>query len=799
VTGNPGGPAGFPYRAGDFESFRRALLLHLPGESALDAWRPTAGADLGLQVVDWAAYVADVLTFYNERIANASYLGTASQDADVRRLVALLGYRPRPGIGATAVLAALASTPGPLVLPAGFAVASKASPQLASQTFETTATATFPQPTSVAGPAPEDLTTPADPAAPPGSVPGAAEPPAHPQLLANGGVLVKGTPSGVKAGDRLLLIRKSWPTANSPAAVVTVTALVTEKDPHGRKNTRVQLSGTATLGSAAASDFRLVRSTRDAHLSSLPAHVTAVTGTTLVLDSTARYLTAGDPLLLELPGAGDGASPGTGFDLVRLKSYAEVVWYADAAAGTPGTPPAGKTGIPLLVASLEVAAHSGANLPATYGGASAATTVRAGWADVGLLLDTPVRTLAGPPSTLTLAQPPAVAAGTPAPAVIEDAHGNGTAVTAVANGNELRVSGGQAGALQPPLRVLWDLVTVSRGATVRDELLGTGDARLPGQDFTLAKSPVTYLADQPGRSGDGYSSTITLSVDGLYWAEVPTLYGRGSAETVFCTWEDADGKTHVRTGDGAAGARLPAGAAVRATYRVGSGAAAPPAGALTQVLSAVPNLRAVRNPVPASGGGDPDGPDRLRALAPRSVLTFSRAVSGDDYAVVAAATPGVTRAATSWEFDPVEQRPTVRVYVGDGPGAVAAATAALRAQADPARPLLVVPAVECPAALSVSAGVDPRYVAAAVLAAVREALLGLFAPGVLGLGEVLYRSRVESVALAVPGVLALHHLEFAWLRGGARSARHRFDPGPGGYFALAPGFPWLRQEGGDDE
>ena len=796
---NPGGLRRIAYRTGDFSSFRHALLRHLDGETELDIWQPTAGSDLGLQVLDWWAYIADVLTFYNEQIANEDYLGTATLDTSVRRLADLLGYRPRPGIGATARLAVIASGPGPLIIPAGLAIASKAAPGVDSQTFETITASPFPQPTSVPGPAPDNLAGVPPAAGPPSSAaPGAAEPPAHSQLIARGGVLVKGTPTSIAAGDRLLLIAAAWQQPGDPAAVVTVTGLVTEKDPHGRKNTRVLLTGASSLGSGAAKDFRLVRATRTSHPSTLPACASAISGQTIVLDSTARYLHAGDPLLLELPGAGTGTgeSPGSGFALVALTSYAEVLWYANADPLPPTKPPAdGTPGIALLLASLTVAAHSGTDLPGTY--APDQTTVRAGWSDVGVLLDIPTGTLSALPGTLTLAQPPAAPAGTATLAIIEDANGNGTTVAATpaAGSGEVTIAAAgpdqPAGTLQAPLRILWDLVTVSRGTSVRGEVLGAGDAQRASQDFTLAKAPVTYLSDTPGRSGDGYSSTVTLAVAGRYWSEVPALYGHRPDEAIFVTYQDDDGKTHVRFGDGETGARLPSGATVTAGYRVGSGAAVPAAGTLSQVLTAVPNLRAVSNPVPPAGGADPDPPETLRRLAPRTVLTFGRAISGDDYAAVAAAAPGVTRAAATWAWDPAEQRPTVRVHVGDDPGAVASARTALRAQADPNRPLTVVPAIPCPTVLRIALELDPAYVPADVLTKVRSALLdppgGLFAPGVLGLGQALYRSRIESAACAVPGVIATHDLLIRWQRpdGDQTSSGARYSPGDGGFFDLS--------------
>jgi hypothetical protein len=787
---NPSGLTQLAYRVGTFSTFRRALLQSLGGETELNAWKPTAADDLGLQLLDWWAYIADILTFYNERIANEDYLGTAQLDASVAHLVSLLGYRPRPGIGAVGTLAVIASGPAPLIVPAGTAIASKATPDVDSQTFETTDKTTFTQPTSVPRPTPDDLATAPPVDGPPTAVPGAAEPPPHIQLIARFGVLVKGTPTSITVGDQLLLLPTDWKNV-SEALQVQVTGLVPEPDPHGRRNTRVLLNGTGTPPPQGdAQDYRLVYPTRTGHLSTLPAGANVINDTTLVLDAPARYLKVGDPLVVEAP---NPSGPGT---VVRLTNYDEQLWYANAPSpSSPTTPPNSSTppppGIPLIVASLTIDA-GGADLtqyqPDTV-------TVYSGWKDVGTLLDTPVQTLTALPHTLTLAAKPAAPAGAPTAALLEDTNGTGSAVTAVpdANSTQVTITGNDA-TLMAPLRLLWDLITVTRGATVHDEPLGTGDGTQPGQDFTLSKKPVTFLSDFPGRSGDGYSSTVILTVDGRYWTEVPTLYGHGPGEAVFETYNDDAGSTHVRTGDGLTGRRLASAAQVVATYRVGSGLAVPPAGSLTQVLTAVPNLRAVRNPVPPGGGSDPQPADSVRTLAPRSVLTFGRAISGDDYVAVAAAAPGVTRAAAVWEFDPTEQRPLVRVYVGDDDRAVASARAALAAQIDPNRPLVVLRAVELAAFLSLSLRLDPTYVADAVYSQVRTAVQEqIFAPGVLALGEPLYRSRIEEVVTDVPGVLAVHDLLMSWsiverfIRPLlVRSAGPEFNPGPGGFFTLQP-------------
>ena len=136
ITNAPG-LATISYRPGDYSSFRHALLLPCPGETQLtqtdgtqvtQIWRPGAQGDLAVQMIEWWAYLCDILTFYNERIANQDYLGTADLPESVNRLVDLLGYRPRPGIGATGLLAALTTGADPVTLPAGFQVQSKPGP-----------------------------------------------------------------------------------------------------------------------------------------------------------------------------------------------------------------------------------------------------------------------------------------------------------------------------------------------------------------------------------------------------------------------------------------------------------------------------------------------------------------------------------------------------------------------------------------------------------------------------------------------------------------------------------------------
>ena len=47
----------------------------------------------------------DILTFYQERLANESYLRTATQLDSLTQLSRLIGYQPSPGIAASTYLA----------------------------------------------------------------------------------------------------------------------------------------------------------------------------------------------------------------------------------------------------------------------------------------------------------------------------------------------------------------------------------------------------------------------------------------------------------------------------------------------------------------------------------------------------------------------------------------------------------------------------------------------------------------------------------------------------------------------
>ena len=108
--------------------------------------------------------------------------------------------------------------------------------------------------------------------------------------------------------------------------------------------------------------------------------------------------------------------------------------------------------------------------------------------------------------------------------------------------------------LAAPVVVHGNVVDATRGERVPFEVLGSGDASLVNQSFTLAKAPLTYLPSVDGND-TGVSSSLEIRVDGLLWTEVPTFFGQPSDAPVFTVRENNAGKAVVAFGDGVNGAR----------------------------------------------------------------------------------------------------------------------------------------------------------------------------------------------------------------------------------------------------
>ncbi|HMC54292.1 MAG TPA: putative baseplate assembly protein [Gemmatimonadaceae bacterium] len=135
------------YRVGRHGTFLQSMLARLSsaGLPSLAALRTRDRDDFSIALLDAASTMLDVLTFYQERLANEHYLRTATERRSIGELARLIGYQLGPGVAATTRLAftvqepAIASTEParPITLTVGSSVQSVPGPEEKPQTFET--------------------------------------------------------------------------------------------------------------------------------------------------------------------------------------------------------------------------------------------------------------------------------------------------------------------------------------------------------------------------------------------------------------------------------------------------------------------------------------------------------------------------------------------------------------------------------------------------------------------------------------------------------------------------------------
>jgi hypothetical protein len=129
ITNRPGLSA-IAYRVGTHSQFIETLLARLSSsnQGALSKLTTRDTDDFSIALLDSWATVGDVLTFYQERIANEAYLRTANERLSVQELARLIDYQLRPGVAASTYLAfTLEDAPGAL----GQAIATGTTAQIA--------------------------------------------------------------------------------------------------------------------------------------------------------------------------------------------------------------------------------------------------------------------------------------------------------------------------------------------------------------------------------------------------------------------------------------------------------------------------------------------------------------------------------------------------------------------------------------------------------------------------------------------------------------------------------------------
>lgn len=748
-----------------FPQWRAAMLTAVGGHDELSGWTADREGDLGVMLLEMWAYVLDVTSFYDARLAERAYLPTAHDADTLAEIVSLLGYEPRPALAAAVHLALELRGHDPVELPARTGFRSEAFGDEPPQVFEVIdATTLWPQRSS--------------------------------WTLA---------PFRLDAFDATLRFRPGEGPSRAAVLAVTVAGVPklagevatveTENHPDGARYLKIGLAPGANLTALAVgtplSGMRACVLGLRAPLSGLVQSDNTVTGSAVgtTLTSVTKV---------------SGVSAGKGWLVLDA-------FYPQLRAGTVAAVERNATFTAVTILEAARFDHT-----LTLGSGSAAVTQRFPTSLVtftwsGSLSGRDIVLHALPRQLGALVRPAEGRRDLPditaqgdlvAPvAPLGAAPPEGAAIAVGHDGGGARLSGTlepapdgaarflpeEAGPAFPaplttPVQLLGNVVTAVRGETVGREILGSGDAAQAFQSFELKKKPLTWVTD--ATSGTGRRPQIDVAVDGRYWRWVETLYGAGPEDRVFVVRMAADGTATVSFGDGITGARLPSGVdnAV-VSYRFGAGAAKPPPGAISQAARAVPDLTRVWSPLSAYGGDDAEPADAIRETAPAAMLSLGRAVSAADYLALARSYAGVVNAAVAERWDPQLLGVVVDVAIiadaGDPapdlahflrqrsvPGAAVSVTSATP---------VVVPRFDV--AVAVDEDHDADTVRGRVTVALFDPADGFLAPANLPIGGPLFRSQLVARVHEVEGVAGVDGVS---LETGPMPTA--MVPGPGAYF-----------------
>jgi predicted phage baseplate assembly protein len=192
--------------------------------------------------------------------------------------------------------------------------------------------------------------------------------------------------------------------------------------------------------------------------------------------------------------------------------------------------------------------------------------------------------------------------------------------------------------------VYGNVAAVTHGASMPDEVLGSGDPSAAPQRFALRRTPLAFVAD--AAAPRGVAPAVQVWIAGERWTSVDTLAASGPLERHYTVEIDDREIAWVVFGDGTHGATPPSGRNnIVARYRSGHGVAANVAlAAIAGMPQPAPFLERSVNVLAASGGADREAPADAKRRAGHRVRTLERAVSLSDYADLALTVSGMAKA-----------------------------------------------------------------------------------------------------------------------------------------------------------
>ncbi len=771
-----------PRQIATFPEFRRALLKDIRIEQVelidednnlkkvvpLAKWRATGKEDFGIMLLEMWAYICDSLSFYDEILANETYLRTNSLRPNLRRLLGLLGYLPRPAVGAVVQLAAIADGRLQVKLPSGTAFRSGAFEGNPPQIFELTDDAFVHPFTNKMGIMPQ-----------------------HSGIITNDKPksLLVALKSEIKEGDLLLINNKGGQKQNSGVSVNKVEKHI---GMDGKNYTKISFSSrTALLAEASLKNLQLFKPFLNAGLWTTTEAEKSIDQKKITLSVVSKQISPGDFILmvfkdekrwfkaesiLEVPkptlpnntikiNGNEFILPGITSPVSEITLDVEVNSPTRKSAGAPDWGPDNISGIKVYFGMQNVASiidEPNAFLTST---------------DI-LKFDKPIE------------KP--VEDYNPKQFLLQDKNTLGVSVggriSYSENKLDLDAEASLDVSLTQPVDVYGNVITASRGESVKNEKMGSGNASVANQSFKLKKKPLSYYPFPTVDNDQSVKNTLTVYVNGILWKEVNSFFGKNEHDQVYIVRQNDDGDSLVTFGDGIRGQRLPTGTDnVICNYRFGAGAASPPAGSINQISKPVIGLRSIKNPLAAYGGADAEEDDKMRKYAPQSVLILGRAVSMKDMEALAISYPSVKAVQAEWRWDNNKQRATAHIfYIGPSQIKVGLSQR-IRSVADPSTPITIEVAKAKPLSISLNIKIDRRYLEEDVVINLRDHLTnietGLLSAENIGIGKPLFRSKFFEEILDIQGIETIQNI----LVDGNNFSEPAILPGTGSFFDIEQG------------
>lgn len=328
---------------------------------------------------------------------------------------------------------------------------------------------------------------------------------------------------------------------------------------------------------------------------------------------------------------------------------------------------------------------------------------------------------------------------------------------------------------------LGNVILVDQGMSVPGEALSpsvppAGERfrpalKRPGLTFAVPQgtSPPQQIPASTVLVQDPHAALPAVSCvapDSTTWApKADLLHSRGT-DRQFVVEMDDDRRAWLRFGDGELG-QAPA-SGLSASYRVGSGAAGNVAAeAIYHVVAKAPGTIArVYNPLPARGGIEPESIEEVRLNVPQSFRTQERAITADDYALLATRHPDVSLASAVWRWTGAYRIVLIAVVRASGQTVDAAFKQSLREFLERYRLTGTEISIVSPVFVPLDISLTVHLADDALRGAVRDELTqifsdvdlpdgrrGFFHPDNFGFGTPVYLGSVLSAIGSVAGVL----------------------------------------------